>query len=47
MSQTQVEGVLEVLLVVGTAVKNDGEGLGGVDTGSASVESELSDLGNN
>lgn len=44
MSQTQVEGVLQVLLVVGTAVKDNGKGLGGVDTSSAGVKSKLSDL---
>lgn len=44
MSQAQVEGVLEVLLVVGTTVKDNGEGLGGVDTGRTGVKSELSDL---
>jgi hypothetical protein len=46
LSQTKVERIVQVLLVVGTTVKDDGESLGGVDTGSASVEGELSDLGN-
>lgn len=47
LSQTQVEGVLEVLLIVGTAVEDDGEGLLGVDTSSAGVKSELADLQRN
>lgn len=47
LSQTQVEGVLQVLLIVGTAVEDDGEGLLGVDTSSAGVKSELADLRRN
>lgn len=44
LSETQVEGVLEVVLVVCTAVQNDGESLVGVDTGGTGVEGELANL---
>lgn len=44
LAQTKVQRVLEVVLVVGTAVQDDGQSLVGVDTSSSSVQRKLADL---
>ena len=44
LSKAKVEGIPQILLVVGTAVQNDRESLLGVDTGGAGVERELANL---
>ena len=44
LAQAQVQGVLQVGLIVGAAVEDDGKRLLGVDTGGGGVQSELADL---
>ena len=44
LAQTEVERVLQVGLVVGAAVKYDGQGLLGMDTGGGGVQGELANL---
>lgn len=44
LAQTQVEGVAEIILIVGTAIQDNRESLVGVNTGSASVERQLANL---
>lgn len=46
LAQTQVEGVLQVSLVVGATVENDGQALGRVDTSGGSVQGQLANLNN-
>lgn len=43
-ADAKVEGVLQVVLVVGSGVEDNGEGVLGVDAGGTGVEGELSDL---
>jgi hypothetical protein len=43
LAQSEVELILELVLVVGTEVKGDGDGAAGIDTGTSDVELELSD----
>jgi hypothetical protein len=44
LAEAEVEGVLEVGLIVRAAVEDDGKSLLGVDAGSTCVESELTNL---
>lgn len=44
LAQTQIEGVLQVRLVVCAAVENDGQGLGGVNARSRRIQSKFADL---
>lgn len=44
LAQAKVERILEVVLVVCTAVQDDGQSLVGVDTGGGSVQRKLADL---
>ena len=44
MAQTEVQRVLEIGLVVGTTVQDNGEGLLGVDAGGSGIQRELANL---
>jgi hypothetical protein len=44
LAQTQVERVLQIRLVVGAAVQNDGQGLGRVNACSRRVQSQFTNL---
>ena len=44
LSKTQVHGILQVGLIVGTAIQDDGQSLGGMDARGSSVQGQLANL---